>query len=368
MMRGLWFHPRSGLPYYRTRRNGTVKLIALPADLPHDHPDFIAAWAEAARSLKVKPKARGGSLESLWRAALDAPAARALSPAYRANIAREARLICGAANGQGGDVLAIVLKEKHIRADVVAAPDPGMRRKAWRFLFAFLIERTIVSVDPTAAVKAPARAKSDGHPPWSEDDIAAFRDRWPVGTVARAAMELMQWTGCRVSDAARIGPQMIGKDGVLEYRQTKTTDFAYVPWACALPAYAAHLEADRDAMLAALAPLAGQLTFLATRDGRPRSVKALTTLMNEACKAAEIAVTSHGLRKRRAAMLAEGGATPHQIGAWTGHQSLGEVERYTRKMDRRRAVVGTPAERKLETTPDQVETSERKSSNIKPIR
>jgi integrase/recombinase XerD len=37
--------------------------------------------------------------------------------------------------------------------------------------------------------------------------------------------------------------------------------------------------------------------------------------------------SAHGVRKHTAARLAENDATPHQIGAITGHQSLEEIER-----------------------------------------
>ena len=38
--------------------------------------------------------------------------------------------------------------------------------------------------------------------------------------------------------------------------------------------------------------------------------------------------------------LAEAGGTVHQIMAWTGHKSVSEIEVYTRKADRIRAVMG----------------------------
>jgi len=40
--------------------------------------------------------------------------------------------------------------------------------------------------------------------------------------------------------------------------------------------------------------------------------------------------SAHGLRKACATALAEAGATAHEIASVTGHQSLEEVERYTR--------------------------------------
>ena len=49
---------------------------------------------------------------------------------------------------------------------------------------------------------------------------------------------------------------------------------------------------------------------------------------------------AHGLRKTRATVLAEGGATASQIAAWTGQKTLAEVEHYTREYDRMKAVMG----------------------------
>ena len=45
--------------------------------------------------------------------------------------------------------------------------------------------------------------------------------------------------------------------------------------------------------------------------------------------------SAHGLRSATAARLAELGATPDEIMAITGHQTLEEVDRYTRAAKRR---------------------------------
>lgn len=76
-------------------------------------------------------------------------------------------------------------------------------------------------------------------------------------------------------------------------------------------------------------------TFLQTQQGKGRSPNGLGNLMREWCDAADLPeCTSHGLRKACARRLAEAGATPHQIQAVTGHQTLAEVERYTRAAGR----------------------------------
>jgi site-specific recombinase XerD len=45
--------------------------------------------------------------------------------------------------------------------------------------------------------------------------------------------------------------------------------------------------------------------------------------------------SAHGLRKACATALAEAGATAHEMVSVTGHQSLEEIERYTRGAKRK---------------------------------
>jgi integrase len=45
---------------------------------------------------------------------------------------------------------------------------------------------------------------------------------------------------------------------------------------------------------------------------------------------------SHGLRKAMLRRLAEAGATEKQIAAWSGHETLREIERYTQAADQKR--------------------------------
>ena len=46
--------------------------------------------------------------------------------------------------------------------------------------------------------------------------------------------------------------------------------------------------------------------------------------------------SAHGLRKAAAAKLAELGCTAHEIMAITGHESIQEVERYTKAAEQKR--------------------------------
>lgn len=339
---------RNGREYRFYRRPGWAKgdpLPKLPADLPLDHPDFLAAYAAAVRDAGPVRPAGGpaGSLAALIVTAGRTPAYRQLTRAYRMMLLRNWDAIRATPDRAAAPVAG--LRPRHVRADLDDAPSPQDRLKAWRFLARTALDRQLADDDFTAGVRAPRRPPSDGHPPWSADDIDRFRARWPIGTVPRAAMELLFWTGARISDAVTLGPGMVGRDGVLAYRQSKTGGQAFAPWSCPLPDYAAGMDTDRREMHRALAALpGGHMTFLATSTGRTRSSKSLGTVMREAAQAAGLRRSAHGLRKSREIALVESGATVHQAAAWTGHQSLKEVERYTRSYTRRRMVTGTDAE------------------------
>jgi integrase len=84
-------------------------------------------------------------------------------------------------------------------------------------------------------------------------------------------------------------------------------------------------------LLACLEESKGNLTWILTEYGTPRSDKAISNWFSEAAREACLhGYTAHGPRKTQAIDLAEAGAAHHQIGAWTGHDSLKETENYTR--------------------------------------
>lgn len=333
-LRNIWRDPKSGKMFYRSRRGGKLVLTELPS-LPHDHPDFIAAWAAARKGIDPPPVI-AGSIASTWRAILASPAAREWSTGYHGIIKRHADAICAKA----GTVKAHAVRQKHVRADLDDAGDPVNRLKAWRVWGAWCASRGITEEDVTITVRNRKR-KVVRRPPWTAAHKAAFRARWPIGTTPRALMELTNWTGARACDVVLLGPQMVREDGVLEYRQKKTGERAYVPWSCPLPTWAAHLEPERKMMLEAIAPFAGHLCFVPTKAGRPRSEKAVVQLFQKTCRELSLPVSIHGLRKTRAVESINGGATSQQGAAWTGHIDMREYDEYAREFDRIKAVMGT---------------------------
>lgn len=334
----------------RQNANGTVrwyvvrpgrKPVRMP-DAPHDSADFLLAYAEAIRDTVTAriASAEPGSVAAVALAYKTGAAWRDLRPSSREQRDREIRRLVEKA----GALSIRSIGPKHIRSDL-ATLTPGAasnRLRAWRALFRQALDMELVEADPSAAVRSPRR--SPGHTPWTAAEIEAFRARWPVGTEQRLALELGLWTGARVGDLVRLGWQHVGRDGWLSWIQEKTGGEVSLPFTATPPA---GLEAEHAHLMAALEIARGRMLFLSTRSGAARSKKAFASWLRGACEAADIPAgyTAHGWRKTRLTSLAEAGWTPHEIGAWSGHQTLKEVEGYTRSAARRRMIESAGRER-----------------------
>ncbi|KFI30438.1 hypothetical protein CDV50_11325 [Haematobacter massiliensis] len=331
---------RAGRIYRYLRVPGQPR-IKLP-DVAPDDPAFLAAYVEGLRAAPKAVRAPSGTISAAIESAMRSAAYLELSAGYRAILRRHLEAI----REQAEDAMMRHLRTDDIQADLVPLTPVQARdrMKAWRFLCGQSLGKTI-RTDPSEGVRRPDAPKLKGHEPWTIDHIEAFRARWPIGTVARAAMELLYWTGARRSDAVMLGRGMVDKAGVLTFRQAKTGEEAYIPWTCALPDHAIEGEADRGMMHEAIIAIStGHMTFLATKQGT-RSSNAIGNLISGAAEKSGFDRSAHGLRKSRAIWLAEHGASAHQIGAWTGHQSLAEITHYIKRADRRKAVMGTDPKR-----------------------
>lgn len=323
----------------KVHRYHRVTRAKLP-DLPEEHPDFMAAWLEEERKGAppvATPDMGPGSIGRAVNDYLDGRDLADVSEGYRRAVRRHLDAVAATFKG----ALLSHLRAKHVRADVGRLDGTAAlaRHKAWRRFLAWALRNGRIEEDPSAAVPRPKQAAVDGHEPWSASDLARFRARWPLGTAPRAAMELLFWTGARVGDARRLTQGMI-RGGVLSYRQGKTGSEAHVPWSGPLPAFARGMETDREMMHEALGAVAPPgLLILPTERGIMRTAKGLSNTVNDAAREAGLEKrVAHGLRKARLTVLAEAGASVHQIAAWGGHLTLAEVEHYTRKADRRRAM------------------------------
>ena len=63
--------------------------------------------------------------------------------------------------------------------------------------------------DPTIGLrsgKAKASRETGGFVPWTEQDMATYRAKWPLGTEARLMFDILHHTFLRLGDAHRFGP------------------------------------------------------------------------------------------------------------------------------------------------------------------
>jgi len=336
----------SGNPRFYYRPKGQ-KGIAMP-DLPMDHPQFLAAYAQAAGVVPRAPVVSGSlaAAVALYKASDDFAL---LAPGTRA--ARR-RMLDDVALRYGHGRTAHLGKE-HIEKDLARFSGHARNNhlKMWRGFCKFLIDHYRMEHDPSDGIKRAKVAKSDGHIPWNTDQVEAFRQCWAIGTMERLAFELIFWTGARVSDAIRLGEGNIDRAGWLVFSQQKTGGEVAIPFRRDLPEFAECYAGDQELLHRAVNSRPERhLTFLHTQAGASRSAKSVSQwFAAKARKAGITGRTAHGLRKSRAIALAEAGGTAPQIGAWTGHESLKEIERYIRKFDKRRALTKTEIEQKVPT-------------------
>ena len=181
--------------------------------------------------------------------------------------------------------------------------------------------------------RAPKGAKK-GWDTLSEDNITKFYAKWARGTHQHMAMTLLLWTGQRRGDAVRIAPASVvgGYDpGKLQgrtifVRQNKTGKELDIPLAPALA----------DA-LTACGVTAAAPAFIMTSRGKAYSDKSFTGKFTAWGRAAGITTqcSPHTLRFAAARRLAELGLSLKVIASITGHDSLKELERYTKAADQR---------------------------------
>lgn len=337
-------HWPSGNPRCYIRRTGLPRL-PLP-DLPMHSPGFLAAYAAALGRDTLPPAtAPTGSIAAAVTAFLRSDTYHSVAPATRSIWRRGLDDI----TTRYGTAKMADLEARHIRLDIARLkPNPANARlKIWRALCRWCAEVGITPTDAAQGIQKTRTAQTDGHSPWSREDVAKFRAHWPIESPQRLALEAMFWTGARTSDAVRLSDAMIDREGWLTFRQQKTGGEVAIPLRRPSPAFA---EEDGHLAAALAARPVRHIVWMVTAHGKPRSVKATSQWFAAAARAAGIeGKTAHGLRKLRAQIMAENGATAHQIAAWTGHKSLSEVEHYSKSADRKRILGGTEADHKLPT-------------------
>lgn len=221
-----------------------------------------------------------------------------------------------------------ILKARKIIQDI-GAEKPGMAnftKSVLTTLFEFAISiemRREEKGNPFRRIKA---YKGGTHHTWTDAELAAYRKRWPLGTIERLAFAATFYTDQRISDVVRMirPPKAIGdalairRADALTIKQRKTGKELVIP---VHPALARAMDAG---------PTNGPY-LVPGADGKPMGVNVIGKLIVDAAQAAGLPryCTAHGLRKAMQRLLAELGATDKQMRAVSGHKSPRETERYS---------------------------------------
>jgi len=187
--------------------------------------------------------------------------------------------------------------------------------KAIRAMFRWAQDVGLRDDNPAPTVRF-FKTKTDGFRTWTAEDIERFRDCWPLGSRQRLAMEVILNTGLRRSDAVRLGQAHVSDD-LISIKTQKTGMHVHIP---ILPALAQALKAG---------PV-GRETFISRLDGGQFGAVSFCMWFRDACRAAKVTGSAHGLRKAAATIMAEAGGTERELMAFFGWSTTSQSLTYTK--------------------------------------
>ena len=290
-------------------------------------PEFMAAYhaAVAGNPLPVARKQKAsGSLAWLLDRYRESSAWDKLSAATRR---QRDNIFSHVISQSGSQPFRDISKQNIINAREKRKDTPSQARNfldAMRGLFRWAVKNEHLSADPTEGVENIARPKNDGFAVWTEAEVDRYERKWPVGTKERVWLDVLLYTGLRRGDAVRIGWQHV-VDGVATITTEKSGHTVEVTLEL-LPTLLATLSAG---------PV-GDETFICGGRGKALTKETFGNDFREACRAAKVEKSAHGLRKMGATRAANAGATVAQLEAIFGWTGGAMASLYTRGADRRR--------------------------------
>lgn len=323
-----YYHDRHGVMRWRFRRAGFKESQTRAVYGSDEWQAWYSAACDGKPVVVGADRAPPGSMNALAVAYYASARFNRLNPDTRVNYKRALDRYRGA----HGQKPFNRLEPHHIRQqmDTLAqemiekghTEEPAnMLLKVLRSVMRLATEHGLIRTNPTYGVQRFQR-KTVGFHTWTDEEIAKFEARWPVGSKQRLGFDLLLYTAQRSGDVREMTVAQIAGDRVV-VRQNKTGQLVDIPQHPRLHASLA-------------AATIGHLVILTTRYGKPYSEKGFGQWIKKAAKAAGLPhCSAHGLRKAAARRLAEAGCSPHEIMAITGHTTLKEVERYTREANRR---------------------------------
>ncbi len=337
----------SGKRRYRVRVRGErERKLTLPVG--PDHPEFHDIYAAARRGEKLLPRDKPADRIAIhsvqWLVNLFLAHQEAMVKAGKCSpgTLKQRRLyyekLCdwpatyGRAAGTPFGELHMDMPQEELLAfrDAHAATSGAADNmvKAVKALYRWAIERKLTAVNPAVGI-APIHENQGGARPWTVEDLQAFRATHPPGTDAYLALTLFMFTAARVSDVIRLGRDNESvKDG-LTWITWKAAKKGALP--VSIPMLPQLYEATRNVRVVGK-------TYLLSAKGQPwASTDSFRNRFKDWCVEAGLPdLSPHGIRKAAGHLLAEAGATQHQIMVIHGHALASTSEIYTRGVARQK--------------------------------
>lgn len=287
-------------------------------------PGFPAAYAEAEAFAASMRPGQADVAPGTWRDLIARYKGSAEHRATAATTRRYYSKFMDMIGARWGPLPVRDLERMHVVAyrDKIAADAPGMANglvDVLSLLINWGIDRGFRKDNPASRIK---RIRTGpGHRPWSDGELEAFRERWPLESTERAAFELLLNTGQRGSDVIAMVRQQRAR-GRITVIQQKTGGRVEIPESQALTELLDVLLAGHD-----------HLIMLPTKAGRQFAASAFRVMMREAYRAAGLpdSVTTHGLRHTAGTILYELGCDPGTIADILGHSGEQMTRRYIRQ-------------------------------------
>ena len=175
--------------------------------------------------------------------------------------------------------------------------------------------------NPAKGVKRP-KQKTLGYKKWSMEDVLKFKNHYPKGHNARKCLALLLFTAREISGVRELGRGDV-RDGMIRGHRQKTWANATTP---VLGILKDELGDNYDDMI-----------WLRANHGGHYSAKSLSQTFSDWAENAELeGLTSHGLRKSVATILADLGMSERTIMAVLAHTDPRQAQTYVQDANNRK--------------------------------
>ena len=253
--------------YFRRKGYPRVALPGRPGSA-----EFMSTYNSAIEGTATLPPSRygNGTIGALWTAYCRSAGFANLSDSSK----RIYRQIISPLLENHGHRSVSGMKRDHARQIVegIGLTAPAMANltiSVLRLLFSFAVDSGWRSDNPCRGLK---RYKGGEFRSWTDEELARYEQRWPVGTRERLAYDLLLYTTQRGGDAVNMKRSDIA-DGILHLTQQKTGTKLFIP---------IHSALERSIR----ASPSNGIFILSDAVGRPIQRRTVTALIRRAAKQA----------------------------------------------------------------------------------